>query len=96
MRETQYKDDIGRYRKVIIPDNAPESHAQYGITIGPPDLDKLGLSENLTTRLHNELFNRGILTYRDVRSRRGELFSALQAVLGVEVNLIVEIYQENK
>ena len=96
MRETQYADSKGRLRKVVVPDNAPESHAPMGLVIGPPDMDKLGLSEALTTRLHNQLFHRGLFTYKDARARRGEIFSALQAVLSVEVNLIMEQYQENK
>jgi hypothetical protein len=92
VRETQYTDTGGRLYKVLVPDSAPESHARYGIVVGPPNLDSLELDEKIATRINNELFNRGIFTYKDARRRRGEIYTALQSALRVEVGLIMDLY----
>lgn len=96
MRKTQYKDILGRWHAVLIPDDAPESHASMGIHLGPPDLEPLGLPETITTRLNNQLFWRGLLTFKEVRTRRQEVINALQAALSVDVTSIVNLYMESE
>lgn len=82
----------GRKYKVQVPENAAESTWQYGIVIGPPDMTSLGLPASVTTKLHNELFNRGIITSKDVRKKSNEVFGALQAAFSVDTSRIVELY----
>lgn len=81
-----------RKYKVQVPDDSPEYTWQYGIVIGPPDLSGLGLPPAVTTRLHNELFNRGLITKNDVRKKANEVQGALQAALNVDVSSITELY----
>lgn len=80
--------------KVQVPDNAPESTWQYGIRVGPPDLSSLGLSDEMTKRLSNELFVRGLITERDVQRKSQDVFGALQAALKVDIATIQTLYSE--
>lgn len=82
----------GRKQVVLIPDGAPDSHAKMGVLVGPPDLDVLQLPIAIEVRLHNELYNRGLLTRKDVQKRPQELFAALQAALRVDVAAIANLY----
>ena len=83
----------GRKFKVLVPDDAPKSTWDAGITLGPPDLTPLGLPSKIATRLHNELFNRGLITSRDVRKRGQDVFGALQAALAVDSSSVIELYR---
>lgn len=82
----------GRKYKVQVPENAAPETWKYGIAIGPPDMSGLGLPPAVTTRLHNELFNRGLITKNDVRKRTSDVQGALQAALNVDVSLITQLY----
>jgi len=81
---------------MLVPDDAPESTWEFGIPIGPPDLGDLGLPSSIEVRLNNELFNRGLITSRDVRKNGDSVFGALQAVLKVDTGRIVQLYLEQK
>jgi len=83
----------GRKYKVQVPDGAPEAMWPAGIIIGPPDLSSLNLDYETETRLHNELFNRGLITLRDTRKRIQEIQAALQAAFRVDAGTIMEAYQ---
>ena len=91
-----YVDPKGRHYKVLVPDGAPIDTWSRGIVIGPPDTDSLGLSEEVSTRLHNELFNRGIITAADANTRRLDVQSALQYAMRVDAQSIINLYEENK
>lgn len=94
MRATTYTDNDGRRFQVLMPDDAPESHARYGVIVGPQvDLSFLKLPQEVATRIHNALFDRNILTYEDARSRLLEVRSAVQAALGSTVEAVIEAYQ---
>lgn len=92
MREVTFTDFDGRKWRRLIPDEAPDEQAEYGIPVGPPPLDRLRLPLALEIRLHNELFNRGLFTERDVRRRSEELPSALRSAIGLDVQKIFECY----
>lgn len=94
MRLVNYKDSKGRWYKTQIPDGAPDSHARFGIVIGPPNLDSLELPPKIHTRLHNELFHRGLITRVDVMRRRIDIIGALQAALSVDSGIIVDLYSK--
>lgn len=64
-----------------------------GIVIGPPDLTSLGLSEDQTRSLHQELFRRNLITLEDVRKRPHEIQGALQAVLKADAIKIINLYK---
>lgn len=93
MKKVVHKDKKGRLFYVNIPDDAPESHASMGIPIGPPDLSDLGLPIATEVRLNNELFNRGLLIRKDVKSRPIEVFAALQSAFRVDAAAITNLYE---
>lgn len=93
MREVTYTDSIGRKFLVRLPEDMPDSDAKYGFVIGPPILIGLSLPVHVEVNLHNELFNRGILTLADARKRRVELVNALQKALAVDADKILEAYR---
>ena len=95
-RAVTHTDAEGRMSKVLIPDKAPDSNARYGIPVGPPDLSLLKLPKDTEVRLHNELFNRGILTYADAKKKRNDVVAALQRVLAVDADAIVNAFKESE
>lgn len=95
MMQVTHVDGLDRKSLVQVPDGAPETTWGQGILLGPPDLTSLGLKEETTTRLHNELFHRGIVRRGDARARRAEVHAALQAALRVDAESIINLYEEN-
>lgn len=95
MMQVVYVDSLGRKSLVAVPQGG-ESHPERGIVLGPPDLSELGMTEEQTTALHNELFSRGILTYRDARRRRDEIMSSLMTALRVSAEQIMVSYKEQE
>jgi hypothetical protein len=86
-------DDKGRkwLRQVPV---GHEDEAQFGIELGPPDVSGLELPEAILIKLHNELFNRGLITWLDVRQRPQEVQAALQAALKIDTGAIMSLYRE--
>jgi hypothetical protein len=71
---------------------SPDEQGGGYLIIGPPDVvDDLGLPEPFATRLHNILYERGILTAKDA-TRPNVIMGALQAALQVDAQVIVEKY----
>ena len=95
MRQVEYTDERGRKYIVSLPDNVPDSEADKGILIGPPDVvDNLGLHEPLATRLHNELFANKLWNIKIVRRQPKLLFGILHRVLKVDVHRLMSAYME--
>lgn len=94
MRNVDYEDNRGFRTVRQIPDDKPDEHAKYGMVVGPPEFDGLKLPEEVRIRLNNELFGRGIITLQDAKRRRGEVVSALQAALKLDVETILVAYME--
>lgn len=95
MMTVTHVDEMDRRTWVHVPDGAPEKTWGQGIAIGPPDLSSLELGEETTTRLHNELFHRGIIRRSEARTRRADVHAALMAALRVDAEKIITIYEEN-
>lgn len=91
-RRASYTDDIGRRWAVDLPDGTPDSDAKMGIPVGPPSLESLGLPEEIEVRLHNQLFERHLLTERDAKRNLPAVFGALQAALRVDTGRVVAVY----
>lgn len=83
---------------VEVPDSATEDEYENGLVIGPPvDLVQvLGLPDDIARALHQELFARDLITFQDVFSRKPDVISALQSVLKLYSERIVEVYSGNK
>lgn len=93
MREVVYTDEGGKKFKVLIPDEAPDTHAKFGLIVGPPDLSALNIPKDMEIRLNNQLFNRGLFTNKDVLTRRREVVAALQATLALDADKIINLYR---
>src|SRR5262245_66309978 len=92
MREVEYKDDQGFLYRVLIPDNAPQEHAELGVRLGPPGLDGLDLTLDQKVRLNNELYHRRLLTKQEVRRRHNEITSSVQDALKETENQRLTLY----
>lgn len=94
MRRVTHADGFGRWTAVWLPDDVPDSESYRGVPIGPPSLDVLNLPEEIQTRLHNELFVRGIYSLRDATLGRQNLLGALQSALKIDVERLTDIYRQ--
>lgn len=92
MVRVNYEDVEGRWWVVLVP-QGHEDESHMGIPVGPPDLSPLGLPEALEIRLHNQLFQRGLLTARDIRGRAKEVFAAVQSAYQVDVAAVTGLYR---
>lgn len=82
----------GKKYRVVVPDNAKVDTYKYGIRVGPPDFS--WLPPHIDVRLHNELYNRGLITVADVMSRPQEVQAALQAAVRVDVQTVIQTFKE--
>lgn len=94
MKRVPYTDAQGRITMVLLPDDVPDNDAYMGVPLGPPALDALGLPESVQTRLHNELFYRGLYNVIDIKRDPQAVASALMAALKVDAETIKSIYVE--
>ena len=94
MKIVNYQDERGRWYRTRLPDDVPDDQASLGVLVGPPDVvDSLELPEEIKTRLHNELFYRGIWSPREARDAN-QLLGAVQAALGVDAQLLSQAYSK--
>lgn len=91
MRQTKFTDSDGRMWARLIPDNAPESHAEMGVPLGPPSLVSLGYPSEVEIRLHNQLYQRGILVARDAADVM-KIQAAVMAALKIDALAIQQLY----
>jgi hypothetical protein len=64
------------------------------IVEGPPEglVDALNLPEPFATKLHNSLYERGLLRYEDIVKHPRELQGALQEALQLDIQRLTEGY----
>ncbi len=83
----------GKKYLVELPEGV--ENINLGIHLGPPDItDTLGIPEPFATRLHNQLFDRGLFTLKDLQRRPKEVQAALQSALRLDAATIVTAYAE--
>ncbi len=70
-----------------------EDEAAKGVPVGPPDLSPLNLPLEIEIRLNNQLFQRKLLTLKDVRRRANEVFASIQSVLRIDVAAVTSLYR---
>ncbi len=87
-----YEDNEGRWWRVRVPLGS-EGQAAMGIPVGPPDLSSLGLPDEVSIRLHNQLFHRGLFTRANLRGRGQEIFAAVQAAYKVDSAAVTALYR---
>ena len=91
MNEKIQVDENGRKYKVLLDDS---TNQELSIIIGPPEgvVDEMGLPEPFATRLHNNLCDRGIFTYKDISSNQRSALGALQEALNIDIQKLAEAY----
>lgn len=90
--EVEYVDDDGLKWLVLIPED-DKAHPERGIPVGPPDFRFLELSPDIHKRLHNGMYDRGLIRYSDIKGRgRDQVFAAVQAAYRVDVARVTEAY----
>lgn len=88
---THFTDEQGFKWIVMIPPDESD-HPERGIIVGPPSFDDVGLPPDLQRILHNQLFDRGIITKADLKNRNRDVFAALQATYRVDFTKVTEAY----
>jgi hypothetical protein len=80
-----------KYKAYVSPD---EQEGAF-VIVGPAEglVDELGLPEPFATRLHNILYDRGILSYKDA-AKKNAIIGALQEALNVDAQIIVEKFHK--
>lgn len=96
MKQVTWIDAAGRKWATLLPDSAPAAHARIGIPLGPPSTEDLPLPLEVQVRLHNQLFDRGLLTEDDVRRRGNEVAAAVMAAYRVDALNVIERFQRKK
>lgn len=90
MKIIEWTDEKGFKRKRSIKDTDPEELAQDGLPLEPPDVKRLDW-DNLIVKLHNNLFDRGLVCWRDVQYSQDGVTSAILATFRREV---LALYKE--
>jgi len=92
MQQIEHTDERGRLYKAY-------QDGELVVIIGPPEdlVDDLGLPEEFGTVLHNILYRRGILNYKDAAKNMNNLQGALQEAYRLDVQKLMATlfsYQE--
>jgi hypothetical protein len=94
MRIVDYVDERGRKYSVRLPNSAPDSDAEKGIPVGPPDVvDALGLPEPMATEIHNKLFEYKIFSAKDAAKRSQQLHSIIQSTFKLCTARMMEAFR---
>lgn len=93
--KVEYTDKKGLKHLVDIHEDYSDQ-PEMGIVIGPPDLESLGLPKKYEKILNNQLFDRKLFTWSDVRRRPAEIKAALMAMFRVDEQTIISLYKEEK
>ena len=92
--KVEYVDSEGRKSIRRVPQDMLPADYGMGILVGPPPLESMGFPEVIEVKLNNELFNRRLITFADVRRRPQDLFAALQATFKQDVQKIQRLYRD--
>lgn len=95
LKKIEHTDLDGRKYLIELPEEFQDM-PETGIIIGPPSLEMLNMPLDMEVELNNQLFDRKLFTWSDVRRRPEEIEAALKAVLKVDVRKIKELYMEVK
>jgi len=90
LRKVEYTDREGRIFITQLPEGVPDSQAEIGIPVGPPDLTELHLPIETEVRLNNALVRRELIEAKDASVER--IREALMAALKVDAQRIALLY----
>ena len=94
MRTVDWMDEKGRKYRSLVPEDVRDEDAHMGIIVGPPQdiVDILNAPEPYATILHNQLFDRGLFSAKDVQRRTLELDGAVHVAFGSFTSALYETY----
>jgi len=96
VKQVDWTDDNGCLRRSLLPDYALDAEAPAGIPVGA-DIRFYRSEREIACALQNELRRRGLWGQADVKRLRGrastEVFAALQAVLRVDAQSVLDQYR---
>lgn len=83
----------GRKYKAYV---SPDHQSGAFVIVGPAEglVDELKLPEPFATRLHNALYERGIINAKDASRKPKDVTGALQEALSVDAQMLVEMYHK--
>ena len=93
MRKVEWRDSMGRRWVALVPESMPDAMAKNSLQLGPVSLEPLGLPLPYEVKLHNELVQRGLLTYDDLRARRNEVESAVRSLWRAGAAEIIDLFR---
>ena len=88
IERVDYEAEDGRKFRVEVPLGCLPEDYDAGILVGP--------SKDARVRFHNQLFSRGLFTYRDVCAKPQHLEGALKAALKTDMVTIHEFYRQEQ
>ncbi len=91
MKRVIWTDRIGWKRAALLRDDDPETMAESGIPLRPPDLNEVDW-EAVKRDVNNQLVEQGIYTWADVQREQNAVTSAILAALR---GRIVRLYRDN-
>jgi len=92
MRIVEWQDRLGKKRRSMIRDEDPDSMAEHGLPLDPPNIELMDW-EQIKIDLHNALLDRGIVTWDDVTMQQTALQSS--AITALKKHL-VRLYRETQ
>jgi len=93
LKRVEYTDKSGFKYIMLVPDGR-EDEAAKGILLGPPDLGSLKLPKRVQKELNRQLYDQGIITWKDARHNRRAVELAVKAALKFDVDTILNLYRE--
>lgn len=92
-RLLDWTDDDGRIWRSSLPDDAPpDADPRHYSPIGPVDTSSLGLPDHIAVRLHNELHNRGLYSWQQLKHQRQSLEAAIRVAFQTTAESIIGLY----
>lgn len=92
MRTVVWTDDSGYKHRSLVRDIDPNSAAEMGIPLDPPDLSQLDWEE-IQREIHNRLVDSELSNYRAVLLAQNSIGNAVRRVL---TRKILELYRQSE
>lgn len=90
MRLVNWTDKRGHTFRMIVPDNAGDEQAKFGIQNGPPDLDQLDW-ESIKKEINGALVAHGLYTWDDIQADP----NGVGVALSIFKRYLIALYREN-
>jgi len=89
MKLVVWTDRAGYKRAAMLRDGDPESMAEHGLPLSPPDLNEVDWEE-VKRELHNQLVDQRLFTWQDVQREQRAVTAAVMSCLHRKV---IQLYR---